>query len=72
MRFPIIGLSILILSFLGCKQKNRNINYLVTDDKDLPALADGVRYSYGNWETKALGEPYNSIGNHRAVVKLDK
>lgn len=71
MRNSIIGLSLLISTLFGCRQAETEINYLNPAEKNIPDIIDGVKYGFGNWETESGREPYNSPGNHRAVVKVE-
>ena len=71
MKNLITGITLIIAMLFGCKQAETEINYLSPAEKDIPAIIDGVNYEFGNWETEPGKEPYNSSGNHRAVVKVN-
>ena len=71
MKNTIIGLGLLITTLFSCKQENKNINYLIPADKNIPALVDNIEYSIGNWKVEAKSKAFSSSGNHRAVVKVN-
>lgn len=76
MKNRIIPFILIIATLTGCiqmqTQNQTNIHYLEPSDRDIPNMVDGVEYGIGNWEVEHGDKPFQSTGNHRAVIKVNK